>query len=242
MEPVAVRIRIRDIEVDIVRKQIKNLHLGVYPPDGRVRVAAPIGTKDDVIRLAIVSKLGWIRRRQAGFARQVRQSAREYISGESHYVAGQRYLLDVVEAGQKSSVQILNNRSLELRVPASSSLEKRRDVLHQWYRLRLYEQVPALREKWEPIIGVESSQVRIKKMKTRWGSCSISARRIWLNLELAKKPTECLEYIFVHEMVHLLERHHDARFRRLMDEFMPQWRLSRDLLNQSPLAYEHWLY
>ena len=235
-------MRVRDINIDIVRKHIKNLHLAVYPPDGRVRVAAPLGTKEDVIRLAIISKLTWIRQRQASFASQVRQSEREYITGESHYVAGKRYLLDVVEGGRKSSVHISNNRTLELRVPVSSGLDKRRDVLQQWYRRRLYEQIPALNEKWTPVVGVEPSQVRIRKMKTRWGSCSMPARRIWLNLELSKKPFECLEYIFLHEMVHLLERHHTPRFKALMDEFMPQWRLRRDLLNQSPLAYEHWNY
>jgi len=235
-------MRVRDINIDIVRKHIKNLHLGVYPPDGRVRVAAPLGTKEDVIRLAIISKLPWIRQRQASFASQARQSAREYITGESHYVAGKRYLLDVVEGGRTSSVHIPNNRTLELRVPVSSGLDKRRDVLQQWYRRRLYEQIPALNEKWTPVVDVEPSQVRVRKMKTRWGSCSIPARRIWLNLELAKKPFECLEYIFLHEMVHLLERHHTPRFKALMDEFMPQWRLRRDLLNQSPLAYEHWNY
>lgn len=237
-----MRVSDIDVDIDIVRKRIKNLHLGVYPPDGRVRVAAPLETKDEVIRLAIVSKLTWIHRRRASFARQTRQSAREFITGESHYVAGQRYLLDVVETGKKSSVHIRNNRSLVLCVPPSSTLAKRRDVMQRWYRQRLYDQIPALREQWVPVVDAAPAEVRIKKMKTRWGSCSMPARRIWLNLELAKKPTECLEYIFIHEMAHLLERHHNERFKALMDDFMPQWRLRRDLLNQSPLAREDWIY
>jgi hypothetical protein len=235
-------LEINDMQVEVFRKSIKNLHLSVHPPHGKVRVSAPLWLDDEAIRLAIVSRLGWIRRQQAQFAQQERQSVREMVTGESHYVQGRRYRLDVIEHQGAPAVTIRNNTTLELRVRPGSTQQKREVVLSQWYRQQLREQVPALIAKWEPIVGVEVAEWSIKKMKTRWGTCNIAARRIWLNLELAKKPVACLEYILVHEMVHLLERHHNDRFRAYMDRFMPQWRLHRDTLNQFPLAYEDWEY
>ncbi len=228
--------------VEIVRKDIKNLHVGVYPPKGRVRVAAPLRLDDEAIRLAVISRLGWIRRQQESFQQQDRQSQREMVTGESHYYQGRRYRLDVIEHDGLPSVNLPNNTAMELRVRAGADRDVREAVLHRWYRHRLREQLPNLLAKWEPEVGVEVVEVRIKKMKTRWGTCNIEARRIWLNLELAKKPLSCLEYILVHEMIHFQERHHNEQFRDLMDRLMPQWRLRRAELNRVPLAHEEWRY
>ncbi len=230
------------IPVEVVRKDIKNLHLGVYPPEGRVRIAVPLRLDDEAIRLAVISRLKWIRRQQDSFERQERQSEREMITGESHYVEGRRYRLDVIEHEGPAAVCLRNNTTLELRVRPGTSREKREAVLHHWYRQRLREQVPQLIAKWEPEIGVTVAEWGIKKMKTRWGTCNIDAGRVWLNLELAKKPQVCLEYVLVHEMVHLLERKHSNRFKQLMDSLMPQWRFYREELNRAPLSHEDWAY
>jgi predicted metal-dependent hydrolase len=235
-------IEVGDIPVEIVRKDIRNLHVGVYPPSGRVRVAAPLLVDDDAVRLAVVSRLGWIRRQQRGFELQDRQSQREMVTGESHYFQGRRYLLDVVEHNGPPMVRITNRTTMALYVRHRTDRDGRDVVLQRWYRQRLREQLPALRAKWEPKVGVTIAEIRIKKMKTRWGSCNPDARRILLNLELAKKPISCLEYVLVHEMVHMTERHHTKRFRWRMDALMPSWRAYRDALNQAPLAHEDWRY
>lgn len=228
--------------MEIVRKDIKNLHVGVYPPKGRVRVAAPLRLDDEAVRLAVISRLGWIRRQQQGFQQQDRQSQREMVTGESHYYQGRRFRLDVIEHDGPPSVDLLNNTTMQLRVRSGADRDAREAVLNRWYRCRLREQFPDLLAKWEPEVGVEVSELRIKKMRTRWGTCNVEARRLWLNLELAKKPPPCLEYILVHEMIHFLERHHNERFRELMDRLMPQWRLYREELNRAPLSHEDWRY
>lgn len=235
-------IELRGVAVEVVRKRIKNLHVGVYPPHGRVRVAAPIRLGDEAIRLAVLSRLGWIRRKQEAFERQDRQSQREMVTGESHYFRGRRYLLDVVEVEARPSVRLANSRRLRLQVRPESDRQTRERVLHRWYRRQLGEQIPPLLAKWEPRIQETVSEVRIKRMKTLWGSCNAAARRVWLNLELAKKPLSCLEFILVHEMGHFLERHHNERFLTLMDSLMPSWRHHRDELNRMPLAHEDWGY
>lgn len=235
-------ITVRGISVEIVRKDIKHLHLGVYPPSGRVRVASPSRLDDDAVRLAVISRLGWIRRQQAEFAQQDRQSQREFVTGESHYFWGRRYRIDMIEHNGPPAVRLPNNTTMELRVRPGSDREVREAVLHRWYRHQLRAELPALVAKWQPRVGVIVNDVRIKKMKTRWGSCNAGAGRIWLNLELVKKPPSCLAYILVHEMIHFLERHHNERFRALMDALMPQWRLYKDELNRAPLAHETWRY
>ncbi|WP_024329382.1 MULTISPECIES: M48 family metallopeptidase [Thioalkalivibrio] len=235
-------IEVSGISVEIRRKAIRNLHVGVYPPDGKVRVAAPAHLDDEAVRLAIVSRLGWIRRQQQAFARQVRESAREMVTGESHHFGGRRYRLDVVERSGNPRVRVVNNSTLELQVRPGADRAARQQTLDRWYRRQLKARIPELLAAWEPVVGVVVSDCRIKRMKTRWGSCNIEARRVWLNLELAKKPPGCLEYILVHEMVHLLERHHTERFRALMDQYMPDWRLRKDALNETPLAHEEWGY
>lgn len=235
-------IEVGGIRVEVVRKPIKNLHLSVHPPDGRVRVSAPQRIDDEAVRLAVVSRLAWIRRHQKTFAEQPRQSQREMVSGESHYLLGRRYRLRVLEDGGPNRVTVKGNSELEMQVRPGTDRDKREQVLNEWYRKHLKSLVPGLVSHWQPIVGVQVADWGVKKMKTRWGSCNTQDRRVWLNLELAKKPPNCLEYVLVHEMVHLLERHHNERFRELMDGFMPQWRLYKDELNQAPLAHEEWAY
>jgi len=235
-------IRVNGIPIEVVRKDIRNLHVGVYPPAGRVRVAAPRRLTDDAVRLAIVSRLRWIRRHQAAFVGQERQSMREMVTGESHYFSGRRYRLRVEEGPGSASVVLRGTRTMVLQVPPGASRDAREAVLHSWYRRQLREQLPPLVTKWESKAGIVVADVRIRKMKTRWGSCNASVRRIWLNLELAKKAPACLEYVLVHELVHIYERRHTERFRALMDKLMPNWRLVRDELNRAPLAHEEWEY
>jgi len=235
-------IVVNSLPVEVVRKNIKHLHLAVYPPTGRVRVSAPTYMGDEAVRLAVISRWGWIRRQQAKFQAQARQSEREMVHGESHYFLGRRYRLMIEEKEAPPQVRVQGNKRLVLQIRPGTDAAKRRAILNAWYRAELKSRIPVLIAKWEPVIGVQVAEWGVKRMKTRWGSCNIQARRIWLNLELAKKPPHCLEYVLVHEMVHLLERHHNERFRILMDRFLPQWRLYRDELNSEPLAYEHWTY
>lgn len=230
------------LAVEVVRKDIKNLHLGVYPPAGRVRIAAPVSMGDESIRLAVVEKLAWIKRQRAAFAQQPRQSTREMVSGESHYFLGRRYRLRMREQEGPARVEIRALRMLDLYVRPGSTPEKRLEVLQDWYRAQLREQIPRLATKWQKKLRVQARHWNIKKMKTKWGSCSIEARRIWLNLELAKKPVRCIEYIVVHELVHLIEHNHGDRFTALMDRHMPDWRHRRLELQTSMLSAEDWTY
>jgi len=228
--------------VQVVRKAIKNLHLSVCPPDGHVRLAVPLHMTDDNVRLAVVTRLSWIKKQQANFQAQPRQSEREIVTGESHYVFGKRYRLEVIERRGRHEVIIKNNSTLQLFVNPSTSTQNRALVLTEWYRQQLKARIPDLLTHWEPLVGRQVSDWGIKKMKTKWGSCNISQRRIWLNLELAKKPIECLEYVMVHELVHLLERHHSDRFKAYMDKYLPQWQRCRDILKREPLGNDNWVY
>jgi predicted metal-dependent hydrolase len=238
----AREIHVAGLPVQIVRKPIRNLHLGVYPPNGRVRVAVPTRVSDEAVRLAVIGKLGWIKRQRARFAAQPRQTRREMVSGESHYFLGRRYRLRVAYRPGQGRILERGRTILELQVPPGADLEERERVLLRWYRRRLRELVPPLLNKWQRILGVTLADWRIRRMKTKWGTCSVDARRIWLNLELAKKPVQCLEYILAHELCHLLERHHTERFTALMDRHLPQWRSRRQELNSAPLAHESWAY
>jgi len=235
-------ISVSGIDIELVRKDIKNLHIGVYPPEGRVRVAAPLLLDDDAVRLAVISKLSWIKKQKRNFKEQPRQSKREFVQRESHYFLGRRYLLNVIEHDGPAKVEIRSARKMDLFVRQGMDTEQREKVLNEWYRRELKARIPPLIEKWEETIGVQIAEWGVKRMKTKWGSCNIEARRIWFNLELAKKPLPCLEYIVVHEMVHILERHHNERFTSLMDAFLPSWRISRDELNRFPLKHEKWVY
>lgn len=233
-------LSVSGIAVEVVRKDIKNLHLGVYPPNGRVRVAAPLVVSDEAVRLAVIDKLSWIKRQRARFAAQPRQSEREMVNGESHYFLGRRYRLRVHEQEAPARVALRGVASLDLFVRPGSPTEARETVLLNWYREQLKALIPPLLDKWQTVLGVRVSAWGVKKMKTKWGSCTPSAGRIWLNLELAKKPAPCLEYIVVHELVHLLERHHSERFTALMDRHLPDWRSRRDRLNAGTLGHERW--
>ena len=236
------QIDVGGLAVEVHRKSIRNLHVGVYPPEGRVRVAAPAHMDDEAIRLAVVSRLAWIRRQQRMFQAQPRESGREMVTGESHYFRGQRYRLNVTEQRGATGVRLVGNHTMELTAPPGSDLEARQRLLQRWYREQLRQRTHELLPGWQSVVGEEVAECRIKQMKTKWGSCNIEARRIWLNLDLIRKPESCLEYILVHELVHLLERQHNDRFRTLMDSFLPDWRLRRDQLNQSPLAHQGWDY
>jgi predicted metal-dependent hydrolase len=235
------QISVKGLSVQVVRKAIKNLHLGVYPPNGRVRVAVPLRVNDDAVRLALVGKLGWIKRQRVKFETQSRQSKREMVSGESHYFLGRRYRLSVVPHDGAPKV-LTRKKLIELYVRRETNARQRERVLRRWYRQRLKEMIPPLVEKWQEILGVQLVEWGIKKMKTRWGTCNPGARRVWLNLELAKKPSQCLEYILVHELTHLVERHHNDRFISLMNRHLPNWRQHRQVLNSEPLAHDSWTY
>lgn len=237
----ATRINLGGIRVEVVRKDIKNVHLSVYPPSGRVRVAAPAWMELDTIRLFAINKLAWIRRQQKKMLAQERETPREYLERESHYVWGRRYLLTLVEQDAPPSV-CLSHRHLRLQVRPGSDIAKREQLLADWYRDQLKQAVPGLLAKWQPFIGVCAERFHVQRMKTKWGSCNTRAGSIRLNTELAKKPPECLEYIVVHELVHLREPTHSDRFVAWMSKLMPHWRDCRDMLNQLPVRNEHWDY
>lgn len=236
------RIDVNGILVDVVRKDIKNLHLAVYPPNGRVRVAAPLLVNDEAVRMVVIARLGWIKRQQTKFRQQEREAKPQYVDGESHYFLGNRYLLNIVENSRTGKVHIRNKKKIDLYTRPKSNRAQRGRIMDAWYRTYLRQTTPPLIEKWEKIIGVKVADWGIKQMKTKWGACTIQKARIWLNLELAKKSEPCLEYIIVHEMVHLLERHHNEQFLELMDKFMPSWKLHRSVLNRAPLGHVDWDY
>ena len=222
--------------VAVVHKAIKNLHLGVYPPDGHVRVAAPLSMSESAVRVAVVTRLQWIRRQQATFAAQAREPARDMVSGESHYFMGRRLRLRVLPAEGHASVSLHGQSVLELRVAGDRDAAYRLTVLHRWYRDHLREVLTALVEKWAARLKVAPTGWRIQRMKTRWGSCNRRTGRLLFNLELAKKPVECIEYIVVHELAHLIEGRHDDRFRRVLDQHLPRWEAARRELNAGPLG------
>lgn len=235
-------ITIQGLKVEVVRKDIKNLHLGVYPPNGRIRVAAPLKLGDEAVRLAVINKLGWIKKQRRGFLEQARQSEREYVSGETHYYLGRPYRLRVRETPGSPRVETNNSGRLNLYISEESSVADREAVISRWYRARLRELAGPVIEKYADQLGVQPSEWKIKRMKTKWGSCNSKARRVWLNLELAKKPLQCIEYIIAHELAHLIEPKHGERFTRLMDRQLPHWRLLKEELNASPLAHDDWEY
>ena len=238
---VATKINLGEIAVEVVKKDIKNVHLSVYPPAGRVRISAPLRMNLDTIRVFAISKLGWIKQQQKKLREQERETPREYLDRESHYVWGKRYLLKVVESDEAPAVELKHNL-MHLRVRPGSGDAKKQAIVEEWYREQLKQAVPSLIAKWEPLMGVQVERFFVQKMKTKWGSCNPDSRSIRLNTDLAKKPRECLEYIVVHEMVHLLEPTHNNRFTTLMDQFMPRWRFYRTELNRLPVRHEEWTY
>jgi hypothetical protein len=235
------RIKLGDIAVDVVFKDIKNIHLSVHPPTGRVRISAPHRMKLDTIRVFAISKLGWIKDQQKKLLDQERETPREYLDRESHYLWGRRYLLQIAKREQAPAVTLKHNRMV-LGMRPGTDQEAREAILADWYRTQIKEAVAELIPKWEPILGVSPTKIFVRRMKTKWGSCNPSTGTIRLNTELAKKPKDCLEYILVHEMVHLLEPTHNARFVALMDQFMPAWQHYREQLNRLPVRHEDWEY
>lgn len=235
------QIKLGDIRVDVVRKDIKNIHLSVYPPTGAVRISAPKRLSLDHIRVFALSKLGWIKTQQKKLLEQERETRREYIDRESHYVWGKRYLLKVEEVNATPSV-VLKHKQMILSVRPGATHQKRQEIVAEWYRDQVKAALPYLIVKWEKLMGVSVEHCAVRKMKTRWGSCTPQSGRIRINTDLAKKPPECLEYILVHEMTHLLEPTHNNRFVALMDQFVPKWKLYKDELNRLPVRHEEWGY
>ena len=239
------RIKLHQIEVngllvDVVRKKIKNMHLAVYAPDGRIRISVPLRLDDEAVRQAVISRFAWIQRQQEKFSQREQWTKREYVSGENHYFGGVRYQLNVIDREGAGKVIVRNQQFIDLYVRPGSSAQQRQHILSTWQRAYLKEMIPGLVAKWEKVLGVRVAQWGVKQMKTRWGTCNRKAARIWLNLELAKKSPNCLEYVVVHEMVHLLERLHNERFWALMSQYLPQWQSLRDELNREPLVKGEW--
>ncbi len=228
-------MEIGSLKVQVVKKDIKNIHLAVYPPKGSVRLSSPRNVNDETIRLYLVSRIGWIRKQQRKFEKQDREPRRDYVPRESHYFLGQRYLLRLEEKNAPPLIT-LTNKYLTLQVRPVTSAEQREKILNAWYRKQLKQLIPPLIEKWERILDVSVEDWGIRHMKTKWGTCKIEAKRIRLNLELAKKPIQCLEFIIVHEMVHLLERKHNEIFFAYMNRYLPKWKMYRQELNSLPMG------
>lgn len=234
-------LQLGETRVEVVRRDIKNVHLSVYPPSGRVRISAPTHLTEDAVRLFAIAKLAWIRKQQTKMREQDREPPREFLDRESHYVWGKRYLLKVVETALANGIEV-RPRSLVLRMHSGTRREDASAVLAKWYRQQVRLEAEPLIVKWETVLQVELQRLYVQQMRTRWGSCNADARTIRLNTELAKKPPECLEYIVVHEMLHFLELTHGDRFVKLMDRALLQWRSTRDLLNRLPARHQDWPY
>lgn len=234
-------IKVGNISITTLHKDIKNIHLGVYPPNGRVRIAAPLKTTDESIRLFAISKISWIKKQKKKFENQKRQTQRDYITGESHYFFGKRYLLNVIEQSSSQRIEIKRKTHLDLHVNSKSYRQRKEKILEKWYREELQKAAIPIIKKLEKKLKVKVKDLRIKKMKTKWGTCNAEDKRIWINIELAKKPLRCLEYILAHEMTHFFERNHTSRFVSIMDKTLPNWKIIRDELNDSPLGYDSWI-
>ncbi len=235
------QIHLGDMDIEVTFKDIKNVHLSVHPPAGRVTISAPTHLSPDTVRVFAISKIAWIRTQQRKIREQDREPEREFIERESHYVWGTRRLLSISEQDAPPSV-VLKHKALILHVRPGTTPEKRQSIAEAWYREQVKAAAPHLFAKWEPVMGVKIARLHVQRMRTRWGSCNPKAASIRLNTELAKKPPECLEYIVVHEMAHLLEPTHNARFVALMDRFLPRWPHLRTMLNRLPVRHEDWQY
>lgn len=235
------QLQLGEISIDVVFKNIKNVHLSVHPPTGQVRISAPCRMNLDTIRVFALSKLQWIKGQQKKFSSQMRETQREMLGRESHYLWGKRYLMEISEQPGRSEV-LLSHKKIKLVTPPSSSVDKKRTVLENFYRKVLREEAKAYIVRWERHLDVSTNKIFIQKMKTKWGSCNPISRNIRLNLELAKKPRECLDYVVLHELLHFFVPNHGAQFVALMEEHMPHWRVIRQTLNEAPLSYTEWTY
>lgn len=232
-------IELGDIRVEVQRKNNKHAHLYVYPPEGRVHISAPLHMGLDALRAFAISRLSWIKAQQRQMRAQPRETEREYLNRESHQVWGRRHLLEVIEVNAAPVVE-LKHSALVLQIRPGSDEARRKALLESWYREQLRAKLPVLLGKWQPLMGVNVRRILVQRMKTRWGGCNPSTGNIRLNTELAKKPPECLEYILIHELAHLIEPTHNNRFLALMDKFMPHWRQIKDELNRLPVRHEEW--
>jgi len=239
METLSI-VEVNNIIADIVRKDVKNIHLNVLPPHGDVRITAPLRNDDESIRLFIISKLPWIKKQRIKFENQERESKKEYISGESHYFKGDRYLLNLIDYLGKPKIAIRNNKFIDFYINKNSSVAQKRKTMDEWYRSEFKKIAPPILEKLSKKMKIKVNELRIRKMKTKWGTCNVEKKRIWLNLELIKKPTHHIEYILVHELTHFLERNHNKRFVSYMNKFLPSWRTNKAELNSFILTHEKW--
>ena len=231
---------VSNLTVETVRKDIKNIHLGVYPPNGRIRVAVPLKTSDESTRLFVISKIPWIKKQQMRFSKQERQTSRKYVAGESHYFFGKRYTLNVIHTDKIAEIKIRKKTHVDLYIRPNTTIKQREKVFEKFYRNELEEIIPKLVEKWQKKVGVTAKEVKIRKMKTKWGTCNDKDKRIWLNLELAKKPFHCINYVFVHELVHLIEKNHSKQFIQLLESALPNWEYIKKELNEGVLSHSTW--
>lgn len=231
---------ISELQVETVRKNIKNIHLGVYPPNGRIRIAVPLKTSDELIKLFIITKLYWIKKQQKQFLKQERQTPREYVTGETHYFFGKSYRLNVIYTNELIKIEIRKKKFIDLYIRPNTTVKQREELFENFYRSELYNILPKLIKKWEKKVGVKIKEVKIKKMKTKWGTCNSKDKRIWLNLELVKKPFNCIDYVLVHELIHLIEKNHSEKFFQIINSIMPHWQSYKNELNQSILGYTTW--
>lgn len=226
-----IKITIENQDIDLLRKKIKNIHLTVYPPDGRVRLSVPVLMDDEAVHNFIISKLSWINKQRKKYSSYEPLPVKEFVSGEIHRFLGDEYILNIIETTGKQHIKLYDNKFMDMYVRKESTIEKREKILTEFYRQNLKDIIPSYIKKWESIMGVKVNEFGVKLMKSRWGTCNVRDKRIWLNLELAKKNIRCLEYIIVHEMVHLLERHHNNNFKEYMTKFLPDWKSIKDELN-----------
>ena len=232
--------KIGNLTVEIIKKDIKNLHLGVYPPKGRVRVAAPLSTSDESIRLFVISKMLWIKKQEKFFLSQPRQTARKYVSGETHYIFGKAYRLRVINSDVGTKLVISKKSYIDLYVKSNTTVQQKAKIFENYYRSELRKLIFKIVSKWEKKVGVKTHELKIRKMKTRWGTCNSEDKRIWLNLELAKKPFHCIDYVLVHELIHLKEKKHSKEFLHLLQNAYPNWQEHKDELNHSMLSHSEW--
>ncbi len=234
------KIKVSNLSIETIKKDIKNIHLGVYPPNGRIRIAVPLKTKEESIRLFIISKIPWIKKQQKFFAKQERQTPRKYVTGETHYVFGKAYRLNVIKSSEPPKITIKRKTHIDLYVKKRSTILQRRKLFENFYRSEVNNIIPKSIKKWEKKVGVKVKELKIKKMKTKWGTCNDKDKRIWLNLELAKKPFHCIDYVLVHELVHLKERKHNDRFMELLESAYPKWQEHKEELNRGILSHFEW--
>lgn len=236
----ATSVTVSGIQIEKIRKNIKNIHLSVHPPNGRVRVSVPLSTSDETLRIFLITKSAWIKKQIKKFASQQRQTKREYLSGESHYLFGKRLQLVVKDTEKEPRIQITKKNQMTLYVKPRTTILQRQQIFESFYRAQLEKIIPKMAQKWAEKVGVKVREIRIKKMKTKWGTCTQKDKRIWLNLELAKRSPHCIDYVFVHELVHIKERTHNERFISLLSEAYPKWRYSKEELNSGVLGYFEW--